>query len=65
MQYSISALSDRIVAEKPPERSVKFGASRVRSVFVHLDVLDWLSDPSTDNKFVKKARFRIKNLLFF
>jgi hypothetical protein len=63
MQYSISALSDRIVAEKPPERSVKFGASRVRSVFVHLDVLDWLSDPSTDKKFVKKARFRIKNLL--
>ena len=63
MQYSISSLSDRIVSADLPQRTVKYGDSRIRSVLAHLDFLDWLSDPSTDQKFVKKARFQIKNLL--
>ena len=63
MEYSLAAYADRITPEKPPTEHVEFDISRVRNVLIHEDFLNWIHDPASDQQFVKKARFQIKNLL--
>lgn len=63
MEYSIANYVDQITPEKPPIEHVEFDLSRVRNVLIHEDFLNWISDPASDQQFVKKARFQIKNLL--
>ena len=63
MEYSLAAYADRITPEKPPSEHIEFDDSRVRNVLIHEDFLNWIHDPASDQQFVKKARFQIKNLL--
>ena len=63
MEYSLAAYVDQISPEKPPTEHVEFDNSRVRNVLIHEDFLNWIHDPASDQQFVKKARFQIKNLL--
>ena len=63
MEYSLAAYADRITPEKPPTEHIEFDDSRIRNVLIHEDFLNWIHDPASDQQFVKKARFQIKNLL--
>jgi hypothetical protein len=63
VEYSLAAYADLISPEKPPTEHVEFDSSRVRNVLIHEDFLNWIHDPASDQQFVKKARFQIKNLL--
>lgn len=63
MEYSLAARAAKISSAKPPSETVNFKDSLTRKVLIHGDFLDWINDPASDRKFVKKARFQIKYLL--
>ena len=63
MEYSLAAYAGQIKPEEPPTENIEFDSSRVRNVLIHEDFLNWIHGPASDQQFVKKARFQIKNLL--